>query len=399
MTEGHPSVAGFRFSGICCGIKPEGEPDLGLVVADQPAATAAVFTENRVRAAPVEVASARVERGRAQAILVNSGSANACTGKDGMESARSTTEAVGDALDLDSSLVLPASTGTIGVPLPAERIRASARDLTQALRPDGVEDFARAILTTDKGPKIAHKTIQVGGGTPATILGVAKGAGMIHPQMATTLAFVVTDAPMHSSFLNRSLRKTVDRTLNRISVDGDTSTNDAVFLMTSARVQAEPLHTNDRDSRVFQDALTEVLDQLGRMIVADGEGAEHVVRIEVVGAPSEDAGQKVAERIATSPLVKTALYGGDPNWGRILSAAGMAGVVFDPSKVELRFDDAIVVRKGIGGGPPAEAQAREVMKQPEYRIVLDLGAGHARAHYTTCDLGHEYVRVNSSYRS
>jgi glutamate N-acetyltransferase/amino-acid N-acetyltransferase len=393
------SIDGFRFAGLASGIKFDGALDLGLIAADEPVATAAVFTQNRVRAAPVELAAGRVERGRAQALLVNSGCANACTGKAGDDAARSTTAVVARELRSDAALVLPASTGPIGVPLPAERIESRATELVDALRPEGVDDFAQAILTTDKGPKVARRTLSVGGGVEVKILGIAKGAGMIHPQLATTLGFVLTDAPMHSSFLTRALRTATDRTFNCLSVDGDTSTNDVVFAMASGRAEAESIHGSDRDARTFIDAMTAVLNELGTMIVEDGEGTTHVVEVRVSEAPSEAAARLVAGRIATSMLVKTALFGRDPNWGRIVAAAGTAGVAFDPKKIEVRFGDAIVARKGVGAGRAAEAQAREVMSEPRYAIEVRLGAGQAKGHYLMCDLGHAYVDVNASYRS
>lgn len=394
-----PVVEGFRFAGIEAGIKKHGGADLGLIAADEPVATAAVFTENRVRAAPVEAAVARVELGRSQAVLVNSGNANACTGEAGHEAVTDTTGAVAQALGIEPVMVLPASTGVIGEPLPADRIVQAAPRLVEALGADRAADFARAILTTDRGPKTAHRRVGVGNDREATLLGMAKGAGMIHPRMATTLAFVVTDAPLHSTLLRRALRHATDASFNRLTVDGETSTNDTIIVMASGRVDAPTLSGSDREAQRFIDALGDVLDQLGRQIVADGEGAEHVVRVEVDGAPSEDAACKVAERVATSLLVKTALHGCDANWGRILSAAGMAGVAFDVKKVEIRFDDVVVVKEGVPVGDLAEAQAREVMRRPEYTLGLTIGTGRAKGHYHTCDLGHEYIRINAGYRT
>lgn len=395
----HPEVAGFRFAAVASGIKAQNRPDLGLIAADADAVIAAVLTKNRVKAAPVIVAAERLERGRARALLVNSGNANACTGKRGIAAARETTAAVADALSVEEALVIPASTGVIGEPLPAEKIRDAVPVLIERLAPDAASRFAEAILTTDRWPKMASVQIQVGGKRTATVLGIAKGAGMIHPNMATTLAFVLTDAPASSSFLRKSLRRATDETFNAISVDGDTSTNDAIFVLASGRVDAPNLRGEDRDARKFRDALRDVLGELGRSIVRDGEGAERLVTIEVVGSTSEEAARKVAETVSRSLLVKTALHGADPNWGRILAAAGNAGVAFDPDKVELRFDDIVVVRRGVAVGPGAEQDARVVMRRPEYTIRLKLGPGKARARYLTCDLGPEYVRINAAYRS
>ncbi len=393
------AVAGFRFAGLASGIKKDGKRDLALIAADEPVAAAALFTRNRVRAAPVELSAARIERGRAQAILVNSGNANACTGKEGDVAARVTTAAVADALDITDDLVLVASTGVIGEPLPADRIEQAVPRLVAALSEDGWRDFADAILTTDRGPKIAVRRITIGRRETATVLGIAKGAGMIHPNMATTLAFVVTDAPMHSTFLRRALRTAADVSFHTITVDGETSTNDTIFALSSGRIACPPLRGTDRDAKRFTHALGGVLEDLARAIVADGEGAQHTVDIEVVGGPSATAAMKVARRIAGSLLVKTALHGHDPNWGRILAAAGMAGVVFDPSKVEIKVGDVVIVRKGTGVGTVAEAQAREVMRTPSYTIRVKLGPGRSQARCTTCDLGDEYIRINAGYRS
>jgi len=395
----HPAVQGFRFAGMACGIKAESTPDLGVIVADEEVPTAAMFTRNRIKAAPVLVAQQRIERGRAQAILVNSGNANACTGKAGLEACKATTARLADALDVSDGLVLPASTGVIGEALPFERITAAVPGLVERLSPDAAGDFARAILTTDRWPKVSSIQLTVGGKEKVTILGIAKGAGMIHPDMATTLAFVVTDAPMSTSFLERALRNAVDTTFNEISVDGETSTNDAVFAMASGKVDVEPLRGSDPDARHFMDAMTDVLGELSKQIVRDGEGAERVVRIQVIGAPSEVAGRRVAESVARSILVKTAIHGRDPNWGRILAAAGNSGVAFDEDAVEIRFGDVVVCKKGLATGGDADERARRVMERPEYTIQLKLGPGKTGASYLTCDIGEEYVRINSAYRS
>lgn len=392
-------VEGFRFAGGSCGIKRDGSPDLGLIVADEDVATVAVMTRNRVKAAPVLLAAERLERGRGRAILVNSGNANACTGKRGLEAARDTTATLADALEVDDELVLPASTGVIGVPLPVEKIQQGIPSLVSDLAPDGVERFAEAIMTTDRWPKVASVQISIGNKQTATVLGVAKGAGMIHPNMATTLAFVVTDAPMSSAFLEQTLRTATRETFNAITVDGETSPNDTIFAMASSRVDSSALRGEDRDARRFKDALRDVLDELGRSIVRDGEGAQKVVTVQVTGAPSEDAATQVAHTIAGSLLVKTAIHGEDPNWGRIISAAGNAGVAFDQEQVEIRFDKVVVTRKGIAIGPGAEHEAKAVMSQPEYTITVKLGGGDGSAHYVMCDIGAEYVRINANYRT
>jgi glutamate N-acetyltransferase/amino-acid N-acetyltransferase len=395
----HPPVAGFRFAAKACGIKPDGALDLGIIVADDPVATAGLFTRNRVKAAPVELSMQRVERGRAQVIVVNSGNANACTGKKGMEDAKVISSVIADELGIADDMVLLASTGVIGVPLPSERIEEALPGMVGDLRPDAIDSFSRAIMTTDRWPKVASIRMPLGNREEITILGVAKGAGMIHPDLATTLAFVLTDAPMHSSFLHRALHSAADQTFNRLTVDGATSTNDTLFAMASSQVQAEPLRGSDRDARRFIEGMVEVLGELGKRIVEDGEGARHVVRFDVVGAPSEDAARLVAAEIAKSLLVKAAIHGKDPNWGRIMAAAGCAGVAFDPNKVEIRFGKVAVVKKGVGVGSEAEREARRVMDAPSYTITVKLGPGKAKAHYLCCDIGADYIAINADYRS
>jgi len=398
-TEGLPGVDGFRFAGIACGIKESGKADLGLIVADEVVPAAALFTRNLVKAAPVVVAADRIERGRARAVLVNSGNANACTGREGIALTRSTTESVASALGADVDTIIPASTGIIGRRLPAERMEGATEELIADLSVDGADRFAKAIMTTDRWAKTAHRKVPIAPGVEATILGIAKGAGMIHPDMATTLAFILTDAPTHSSFLNKALRRGAEQTFNALSVDGETSTNDTIIAMASGKLPISPIGGTDREAKTFTAAIQDVLDELGKSIVRDGEGAEHVVRLEVHGAPSEDAARKIAERVAGSLLVKTAVHGCDPNWGRILSAAGTAGVSFDPTNVEIRIGNVVLCKKGMGTGGDSEHRAAEVMREAEYVIRIKLGPGSAKAHYTFCDVGHEYVKVNSDYRT
>lgn len=400
MTTALPAVRGFRFAALACGIKKaEGALDVGLIAADEPVPTAVVLTKNLVRAAPCELTEQRVKGGKLQAVLVNAGCANASTGKPGLVAARVSTRAVAAALGVDEASVAPSSTGVIGVVLPAEKIVARAGDLVAALSADGASDFARAIMTTDRWPKTALRTFKIGK-SEVVLLGIAKGAGMIHPNMATTLGYVVTDANASSAFLRRSLRAAVEQTFNRISVDGDTSTNDTIVLMASGEAGNPSLTGRDTASARFVEALTGVLSDLARSIVRDGEGAEHVVRIDVVGASSDGAAVTVARTIATSPLVKTALHGCDPNWGRIMAAAGRAGVRFDPAHAEVRIGDVVVFAKGIPAGDAlTEKRASEVMSRAEYTITVRLGRGRGRGHYDTCDFGHEYVRINADYRS
>ncbi len=389
-----PGVAGFRFAGIAAGIKKNGNPDLGLVVADAGAVpAAAVLTRNRVRAAPVEITRERLAkaRGRISAILVNSGNANACTGAEGHAEALRASAAVASELGIDTRSIVPASTGVIGAILPGDKIAAAAPALVRALRAEGAADFARAIMTTDQWRKVALASFAVGKKT-VTVLGVAKGAGMIHPDMATTLGFVLTDALATPSELRSALRRATDATFNSISVDGDTSTNDTIVLAASGASGA-------RDVKKLERALTDVLGALAESIVRDGEGARHVVRIDVSGLATDADARRVAKTIATSPLVKTALHGRDANWGRILAAAGRSGARFDPTRARITIGGERIVEGGMPVGKDAEARAGAVMAGPRYAIEVSLGRGRGKAHYLTCDLGPEYIAVNANYRS
>lgn len=390
------SVPGFRFAGIPAGIKSNGKPDLGLIVADEPVPTAAVYTRNLVQAAPVLLAKQRTKKGKARAILVNAGCANACTGKPGLEAAKVSTAAIAEALGIDASQVIPASTGVIGALLPAAKIVAAREPLIAALSAEGGDDFARAIMTTDQWPKIASVEVKLGRST-ARVLGIAKGAGMIHPDMATTLGFVVTDAGVSAPLLRKLLRDAVDATFNAISVDGDTSTNDTIVAMASGR--AGSVKAGTKEAKALASALTDVLGALGESIVRDGEGARHVARIDVSGVANDRAARAVAKTIATSPLVKTALHGRDANWGRILAAAGRSGITFDPDRAEIRIGDETIVRGGMPVGAEAEKRAARILQGPAYTISVVLGRGKGRAHYLTCDLGPDYVAVNANYRS
>jgi glutamate N-acetyltransferase/amino-acid N-acetyltransferase len=388
-----PKVSGFRFSGIAAGIKKNGRPDLALAVADEPAVGAAVFTRNLVRAAPVVIAEQRIRAGAVRAILVNSGNANACTGQPGLDATLATTAALANALKVPVEQVIPASTGVIGALLPAPRIVDHVGPLIAALREDDHEAFAAAICTTDRWPKVAH--VELAGGR-VNVLGIAKGAGMIHPDMgppqATLLGFLFTDARIDRGSLERALGSAVDATFNASSVDGDTSTNDTIVALASGKSGNVP-------EAELTAAFTAVSAALTRSIIADGEGSEHVAELAVTGLPSAELARSVARVIATSLLVKTALQGKDPNWGRILAAAGRAGVRFDPSVARLSIGGVEIVRGGVAVGAEAEQQAARHMRGPSYRIELELGAGAGSASYLMTDLGHGYVDVNASYRS
>jgi glutamate N-acetyltransferase/amino-acid N-acetyltransferase len=392
-------VKGFRFAGVHGGVKAGDALDLGLIFADEPAVASGVFTRNRVRAAPVTLSERRLKTGLCQAVLVNSGNANACTGKQGQQAALALTRIVARSLGVRGSLVVPASTGVIGVQLPREKIETAIPDLVDDLSEAGASRFARSILTTDRGPKVAQAEVQVGR-TTCRVLGIAKGAGMIHPNMATTLAFVTTDAPVGRSTLSKLLRQATELSFNRATVDGDTSTNDSIYALASGAATRRSVEEKSASGRRFLGALTEVLESLAKKIVADGEGAEHLVRIEVRGARTDADAVQIARTIACSQLVKTALHGCDPNWGRIVAAAGRSGAGFNPDHVSVQIGPISIFRQGTPVmTPKTEVKAAATMRRKEYQISLVVGSGRGLGHYWTCDLGHEYVRINADYRT
>ncbi len=387
---------GFKAAGIHAGLKKNGEPDLGLIYSETPAAAAAVFTRNQVQAAPVLLDRQRVASGRSRAIIVNSGNANCCTGARGMQDAERMAAAAARALELADEEVLVGSTGVIGQPLPVDKIEAAAPALIKQHTPDGFPQLARAIMTTDTEPKLIGRTGQAAG-RPYNLVAVAKGAGMIRPDMATMLCFVCTDADVPRAFLDRALHRAVDASFNRITIDGDTSTNDTVILMANGESGAG-LHTA-ADQDQFTALLEDALMELARWIVRDGEGVNKTVEIRVQGARASGDALRVADAIAHSSLVKTAFFGEDANWGRILAAAGRAGVTLDADRLDLFFDDVQMVADGVGCGPDAEARATAVMRLPAFGVTLDLNLGNAEARLLTCDFSLDYVRINADYRT
>jgi glutamate N-acetyltransferase/amino-acid N-acetyltransferase len=402
MPPAQPACPGFQFAGVIAGIKASGRPDLGLILADDDVPTAAVFTQNRVRAAPVLLSEANVKSGMARAIIVNSGNANACTGDKGDFDAAAMAEYAARAIGCDKKRVLVASTGIIGQPLPIERIVAATPRLRAGARGDGLDDFARAIMTTDRFEKRALHLVPLGPKTRARVIGVAKGAGMIAPNMATTLAFLCTDAAVSKGFLRTMLREEIASTFNAVSVDGDTSTNDMVAIMASGAAKNKPIDSDAAGGgkgKALRQAVHDVLDELSRQIVRDGEGATHVVTIEVAGAENAAAAAAVARRIAQSPLCKTAFFGADPNWGRIVAAIGNAGVDVDPRKLDVAIGEVEICRGGLGIGAEAERHAHEVMRRGEYTIRVHLNRGRAQGRHTTCDLTVDYVKLNADYHT
>ena len=387
---------GFEAAGVAAGIKKKHALDLGMIFAPHCATAAAVFTRNRVQAAPVVISMSRLASGRTRAVIVNSGNANCCTGNRGLADAHSMTEATAMALGIDVDDVCVASTGVIGARLPIEKIRSAIPAAAKKLAPHGFEDFARAIMTTDTVPKL----VQCKGVIDErefTLLAAAKGAGMIRPDMATLLCFICTDAEIEPLLLRRTLRSAVDCSLNRISIDGDTSTNDMVLVMASGKSGAR-VQSPDQIKQ-FEHALRDLLMDLSRQLVRDGEGVNKVVRIEVCGARSDAAALQVADTVAHSPLVKTAFFGEDANWGRIIAAVGRSGIPVDPERVDLYFDDVLMFSNGQGCGVEAEELSTAVLMQPEFCVRIDLNHGPGRAALLTCDFSVEYVRINADYRS
>jgi len=390
---GVTAARGFRAAGIHCGIKAD-RKDLALIVSDTLASAAGMFTTNLVKAAPVVLSQERIQSGAAQAIVVNSGNANACTGAQGWADAQEMAALTAQALGVAEEFVLVASTGVIGVPLSMPALRAGIPRLPEALSRDGAA-AAEAILTTDAFPKTSAVRFRLDG-TTVTIGGMAKGAGMIHPNMATTLAFLTTDAALPAPLLRRALRQAVDRSFNAISVDGDTSTNDTVFLLANGQAGGAPMVEEDDALARFTEALTVVTTDLARMVVRDGEGATKLITVMVRGAQTPADARRVMSAVMTSPLVKTALYGGEPNWGRILAAAGRAGAALVPERVEIWIAGVPVVRGGQGL-PGALPRAAEAMAQAEYELLLDLRLGSGEATGWTCDLNESYVKINAGY--
>lgn len=383
--------------GVRCGIgRDPRRPDLALIVADRDCAAAGVTTTNRVAAAPVLLSRARLRSGLARAVLINSGSANACTGPEGLAAARETSAAVAAAWGIPPASVLVASTGVIGKPLPVKAIVAGIGRLHRAWRAGRGDprQAARAIMTTDTASKMAGATVRLRRGS-VRLWGIAKGSGMMAPRMATMLACVLTDAGVSPRALRSALRRAAERTFNAVTVDGDTSTNDSLFLLASGR-GAAPRGGAERAR--FQIALERVCRELARMLARDGEGATKLVTVEIRGARREPEARAAARTVCESPLVKTALHGADANWGRVLAALGRSGARFDPGRVTIRFNGIRVARDGR---PAAfsEASARRALLRREVTVGVDLGAGRASATMWTCDLTHRYIDINAHYRT
>lgn len=405
MTENIQLVAGgitaprgFTAAGVCAGIK-KGKKDLALIVSEVPATAAAVYTRNLVQAAPLKVTRENLKSGTARAVVVNSGNANACTGAQGYKDARQMAAVAAQLLGCEPCQVVVASTGVIGVPLPMDKISEGIKAVASQLTTDGSGDAAVAIMTTDTFQKEIAVQIPLGG-TRVTIGGIAKGSGMIHPNMGTMLCFLTTDAAIEQEDLERILRTVVDRTFNMVTVDGDTSTNDMAVILANGLADNEPLTIEELAS--FRDGLEYVCRHLARMIARDGEGATKLITVQVHRAASEADARQVALAVARSNLVKSAVFGCDANWGRILCAAGYSGAAIDPEKVDIFLESAAGCEQMAAGGQPlpfSEDKAAAILRQEEIIITVDLQQGKAEATAWGCDLTYDYVKINAAYRT
>ena len=387
---------GYQYSAVYAGIRAVEKDDLALIVSGLPANAAAVFTQNRVQAAPVRLSRRNLKAGKGLvgAVLINAGNAN-CATRTGDAVAAATSKAAAKALRLPAAQVLPASTGVIGVELDPKKITDSLHRLIAGLSADRFQDAANAIMTTDLVPKTASAEVKLRRGT-VRIAGMTKGSGMIQPLMATTLGFVMTDAQIPGPPLRAMLKRGVERSYNRISVDGDTSTNDTLVLLANGASGVRP---DPQEMAKVEEAITGVMESLAQAIARDGEGAKKLITIRIAGAPSDAAAAKMARSIANSPLVKTAVAGSDPNWGRVLSAAGNSGVAFDPCQTDIHMQGVLVCRGGLAA-PFSEAELKQKLDARDCEIRLTVrGKGKGSARFWTCDFTEDYIRINASYRT
>lgn len=385
---------GFLFSVAEAGIKKPGRNDMALIYSEADAVAAGTFTRNKIKAAPVRLDMTRIRSGKGRAIIVNSGNANACTGARGMRNAEEMAALAGAGLGVPEERVFVCSTGVIGVQLPMERMRPAIEEMASSPDWAGIEDAARAIMTTDAFPKLTGRKLRIGG-KEGKIAGICKGAGMICPDMATMLAFIMTDIAVERKALKAALKEAVESSFNGITVEGDTSTNDTVIALANGMLGNREITTGSTHLRAFKTALSEITQELSRLIVKDGEGATKLIEVELKGARGEKQARKGALCVANSVLVKTALYGRDPNPGRIMAALGRAGIEMGEEKTDIHIGGVKVVSRGLLTDRVAEA--REVLKGSEVRIIIDLHSGRARARVLTCDLSEEYVRLNAEY--
>ncbi len=391
-------VLGFLFSGISAGIKKDGKRDFGLIYSEIPAQVAGLFTTNTVKAAPVQLGRERIRGGLCQAIIVNSGNANACTGSQGMKDAKRVSSWVAKRLRIDERLVFPSSTGVIGSRLPMKKMEEGIPQLVDQLSPGGWMNTVEAMMTTDTFPKIEVATCRLKEKS-VTLCGMIKGSGMIHPNLATMLSFLVTDACIEAPLLQQMLERVAEESYHRITIDGETSTNDTVLLLANGMSGHPPLSRMNRDGKVFRTLLLKVCKTLAESLVRDGEGATKYIEILIRGACNKEDAQRAAYAVARSPLVKTAFFGEDANWGRILCALGHSGARIHPDRIDVYFDQARIVKKGMGAGPRWEEKASEVIKKKSFQVIIDLHQGKGQFSVLTTDLSMDYVKINASYRS
>jgi glutamate N-acetyltransferase / amino-acid N-acetyltransferase len=396
LEGGITAVPGFLASGVVAGIKPSGKKDLALIHSPTPTRSAVVFTSNQVKGAPVLVSMEHARSGAAQAIVASSGCANVCTGERGLKDAREMTRTVADLLRIPANHVLIAATGVIGVPLPMDRIRAALPKLTKALSPQGGRAAAEAIMTTDTRPKEAALRVEVNGRT-VTLGGIAKGVAMLEPHLATMFCFVATDAAVARGALSGILRRAVDWSFNRVTVDSDQSTSDTVAVLANGLAENRPVEVGGRGLRQLAAGLEALMTRLAKMLVADGEGATKLVAVNVRGAASRRDALVAARAVANSPLVKAAINGADPNWGRIMMALGKSAARIDQDKVGIAFGDEGLVERGVLREGVRLERIREIMGGHEFEITIDLGLGRGEDRMWTCDLSEEYVRLNGKY--
>lgn len=385
----------FLFGSTEASIKKPGKKDLAIIVSESDAVCAGVFTTNTVKSAPVKYCLKHIHTHKARAILVNSGNANACTGTQGLHDVQAMLSKTASLLNIPPTMIYPCSTGVIGTPMPMQRILPAIDSLINDIGKSTLHDVAKAIMTTDSFAKIASRVINIAG-VDVTISGICKGAGMICPNMATMLCFILTDALVTEDFLQKSLQQAVNETFNCLSVDGDMSTNDTVLVLANSVAKNPPL--NAKTSKVFAQALFEVCDELAKMIAKDGEGASKLLKVIVKNASTKSDAHKAARAIANSLLVKTAIYGNDANWGRIMASLGYSKAVFDPDKVDITLNGVMVAQNGLS--TYNDAQASEAMKATEEVVVeVDLHCGKAQAQFYSCDLTEQYIKINAEYRT
>lgn len=387
---------GFLFSTAEAAIKKPGRKDIALILSEAGANIAGAFTTNTVKAAPVKICMQKIKSGKGKVIVVNSGNANACTGDQGIKNANDIISHLAKLLGVNSSLIYPCSTGVIGTPMPVERILFSLPALTGNIGQSSFEDVAKAIMTTDTFPKIVTKKIKIGN-LSGMISGICKGAGMIAPNMATMLCFILTDIAVEQKALSKALKSSVSKSFNLITIDGDMSTNDTVLMMANGMLGNKPLIGKSEDLQTFQKTLDGLAYELAKLVVKDGEGATKLIEVYVKGTRNEADATKAALSIANSSLVKTAIYGNDANWGRIMAALGYSGIAFMEEEVDIFFNAVKVVKNGLANNKDREAT--EALKGKSIKITVDLHSGSASSKVLTCDLTEEYIRINAEYRT